>query len=114
MQLSQLFTRRRAVRAFVTVAMAFPLLGASDCGITGLDEDDSAKYDGVYNLVSVDGQSLSSGYNLVYVDSRNKLVLTKGVWTLSGKSLSTAMYTTSTINGSSTSSIERHSGTVAR
>jgi len=112
--LSQLLNRRRAVRAFVTVAMAFPLLGASDCGLTGLNEDDSAKYDGTYTLVSVDGQSLP--FNMIYVDSRNRLVLTKGVWTLSGTSLSTAMYTTSYVNGVATSEArfnpERHTGTV--
>lgn len=111
MHLSSLMNRKRAIRALCMAVMAFPLLGASDCGT---EPDDTSEYDGTYTLLTVDGQSLP--YNMIYVDSRNRLVLTKGVWSLNGSSLSTAMYTTSYVNGVGTSEFrfnpERHTGTV--
>jgi len=107
--------RTRGLRAaFLTIALAFPMLGADGCDITGTEEDESSSYDGSYNLVAVDGQSLP--YNMIYVDSRNRLVLTRGTWTLSGNTLRTEMYTTSVVNGVSTTETrfnpERHTGTV--
>ena len=108
--------RTRGLRAaLLTVALAFPMLGADGCDITGTeDEDSSSSYDGSYSLVAVDGQSLP--YNMIYVDSRNRLVLTKGTWTLTGNTLRTEMWTTSYVNGSATSEArfnpERHTGTV--
>ena len=108
------FRSTRMLRlAIFTAILAFPLLGAGECGdLTGSSDD--SEYDGVYKLVSVDGQTLP--YNMIYVDSRNRLVLTKGYWTLSGRSLSTEMWTTSYVNGVGTSEArfnpEKHTGTV--
>lgn len=109
--------RRNSLRSLVlTSLLALPLLGAGECAnLTGSDSGSgSNKYDGSYELRSVDGQSLP--VDLIRVDSRNRLVLTKGVWTLSGTTLSTAMYTTSIVNGVSTSEArfnpERHTGKV--
>ena len=111
--------KKRALRAaLLTAAMAFPMLGASDCSdLTGSgDADSSSSYDGTYDLVSVDGRSIPPGFDLIRVDANNRLVLEKGDWTLSGKTLSTRMYTYSYVNGVYKQDPrfypERHTGTV--
>ncbi|HET9426250.1 MAG TPA: hypothetical protein VFO55_12855 [Gemmatimonadaceae bacterium] len=95
--------------------LALPLAGAECADLTTPGGAGAgANYDGTYTLVTVDGSSLPA--NIIYVDSQNRLVLTKGEWTISGKSLTTRMWTTSYVNGTATSEArfnpEVHSCTV--
>ncbi len=115
MSLSPLHRLSRSLRtAMFAIVLAFPLLGAGDCSFTGPDDGSSDSYDGTYALKTVDDQVLP--FPMIYVDSRNRLMLTKGVWTLTGTTLQTQMWTTSIVNGASTSESkfnpERHTGTV--
>jgi len=116
--MKQLISRKRALRtALLTAVMAFPLLGAGDCSdLTGSSDSDSSSYDGTYDLVTVDDRSVASGFDLVRVDANNRLVLYKGTWTLSGRTLSTRMYTYSIVNGVRKDEArfqpEQHTGTV--
>jgi hypothetical protein len=113
----KLFTTKRALRtAMLSAVLAFPLLGAGECAdITGSDDSSSSSYDGTYDLVSVDGKSAST-YDIIRVDANNRLVLYRGVWTLSGRTLTTEMSTYSIVNGVRKDDPrfqpERHTGTV--
>ena len=95
---------RNALRSLATVLFAAPLLAGECADLTSTSStsaSSSGGYDGTYNLVSVDGQSLP--YNIIYVNAQNRLSLTKGQWTISGTSLTTRMWTTSIVNGVATS-----------
>lgn len=96
---------RLAVRALAGVILALPLAGAECADLTapGGSAAAGASYDGTYTLVTVDGSSLPA--NIIFVNSQNRLVLTKGEWTISesGKKLTTRMWTTSYVNGTPTS-----------
>ena len=107
--------RRRSFLRSMSIAfgLAFPLLGASDCaGITGTDQEDN--HDGFYQLVTVNRESLPT--NLSYVNEQNKLVLTSGIWKVSGTTLRTEMNTYMIVSGrrtpSSGSTPEYHDGTI--
>ena len=101
--MSHLHSRRArfAVRAIAGLILTLPLAGAECADLTSPGGSAGANYDGTYTLVTVDGSSLPA--NIIFVNSQNRLVLTKGEWTISGKSLTTRMWTTSYVNGSATS-----------
>lgn len=92
------------LRSAAALILALPLAGAECADLTqpgGAGGGSSASYDGTYELVTVDGSSLPA--NIIYVDSQNRLVLTKGQWVISGTSLTTKMWTTSYVSGKATS-----------
>ena len=103
--MSYLHSRRArfAVRALAGLILALPLAGAECADLTSPGGSAGANYDGTYTLVTVDGSSLPA--NIIFVNSQNRLVLTKGEWTISesGKKLTTRMWTTSYVNGTPTS-----------
>lgn len=92
------------LRSAAALILALPLAGAECADLTqpgGGATSGSSSYDGTYNLVTVDGSSLPA--NIIYVDSQNRLVLTKGQWVIAGTSLTTKMWTTSYVSGKATS-----------
>lgn len=92
------------LRSAAALLLALPLAGAECADLTqpsSAGGGASASYDGTYELVTVDGSSLPA--NIIYVDSQNRLVLTKGQWVISGTSLTTKMWTTSYVSGRATS-----------
>jgi hypothetical protein len=91
------------LRSAAALVLALPLAGAECADLTqpGGGASGAGSYDGTYELVTVDGSSLPA--NIIFVDSKNRLVLTKGQWVISGKSLTTKMWTTSYVNGTPTS-----------
>ena len=98
-----------ALRSAAVVLLALPLAGAECADMTepttaGAAGGLGASYDGTYNLVSVDGNGLPA--NIIFVDSQNRLVLTQGQWVISGKSLTTKMWTTQYISGKATSAAQ--------
>ena len=119
MPLRTITTRRRSSRArLFSALLALPLFAAAGCEelaeLTGAGETAEASVDGSYTLVQVNGKPLP--FDLIVADAQNKLVLTRGVWTISGTRLQTEMYTTSIIRGVATREArfnpERHSGTI--
>ena len=100
MSLFQSRGARLAWRVVSGLILALPL-GAADCAdLTSANSAGTgASYDGTYNLVTVDGQSLPA--NIIYVSAQDRLVLTRGEWVISGggTSLTTKMWTTSYVNG---------------
>jgi hypothetical protein len=89
---------RSALRSFAAVLFAIPLVAGECTDLTSTSSSSSStSYDGTYTLLSVDGQGLP--YNIIYVNSQNRLSLTRGEWTISGSSLTTRMWTTSYVNG---------------
>ena len=97
---------RFALRAAAAVVLALPLAGAECADLTtpgGDTATSGGNYDGTYTLMTVDGKPLP--FNIFFVDNSNKLVLTKGEWTVSdgGKSLTTRMWTTSYVSGTAKS-----------
>ena len=107
-------TRRRILRALFAIGFAAPLMAADCSDLTG-SSSSSAKFDGTYSLRRFDGKSLPTC--IICVDSRNQLILYQGDWTVSGTSVSTAMYTKQMINGTTTTDSrfwpERHTGTIS-
>lgn len=93
-----------ALRSIAGFILVLPLAGAECADLTepsGAGSTTSGSYDGTYNLVSADGSSLPA--NIIFVDSQNRLVLTKGQWVIAGTSLTTKMWTTQYVNGQATS-----------
>jgi hypothetical protein len=96
-----------ALRSVAGFILVLPLAGAECADLTEPNGGGSAaasSYDGTYNLVSVDGGSLPA--NIIFVNSQNRLVLTKGQWVIAGTSLTTKMWTTQYVNGQATSAAQ--------